>query len=168
MRKIFDIFLSLHNAFLAVEKVFICILLFTMIFLSFGQVLSRNLFQIGFPWIDNVLRIEVLWITFLGAALATEYKQHIKIDILANVLSSDNAKKIVEIGANAFTTFVAILLFAGAIDYISQMESTTTLIQGIPDWNFSLIIPYAFFVIMVRCPLHVIKLFIQVPAEEAK
>ena len=159
MKKFYDIFLVLHNTFLIVEKGALCVLLFSMIFLSFGQVLSRNLFQIGFPWIDNVLRIEVLWVTFIGAALATEYKQHIKIDILANILSSDRSKRIVEVGAQAFATFVAILLFYAAVDYISQMESTTTLIEGIPDWNFSLVIPYAFFVMIVRCPLSLVKVF---------
>ena len=70
---------------LVFEKFFLCLLLFSMAFLSFGQVLARNLFSSGFMWIDEILRVEVLWITFVGASLAAEYGQHIKIEFFTSL-----------------------------------------------------------------------------------
>jgi len=160
MRKFYDIFYSLHSSFLAVEKVFVCVLLFSMIFLSFGQVIFRNVFQSGFMWIDELLRIEVLWVTFVGAALATEYKQHIKIDILTNLLQSETAKCYIEIGSHLFAMIVCILLFYASVDYIHLVmeDPSCNFMDGVPDWNFKLVIPYAFCVMAIRCPIHIVKI----------
>lgn len=51
------------------------------------QIVARNFFDTGFPLLDMISRHLVLFITFMGAALISEYNRHIKIDILASILS---------------------------------------------------------------------------------
>lgn len=54
---------------------------------SLTQIIARNLFETGFPILDVISRHLVLFVMFMGAGLATEYNKHIKIDILASILS---------------------------------------------------------------------------------
>jgi TRAP-type C4-dicarboxylate transport system permease small subunit len=168
MKKFFQIFLAFHSTFVTIEKVCICILLFTMIFFSFGQVISRNLFGIGFPWIDILLRIEILWLTCIGAALATQFNEHIKIDFINSFLKSDALKKYIEIASYVFAFMISILLFMAAKDFIDSMRGfdnpPCTLVQGIPDWNFDLVIPYCFLTMVIRYPLHIISVIEKGPS----
>jgi TRAP-type C4-dicarboxylate transport system permease small subunit len=161
MKKFYQIFLAFHDTFVTIEKVFICILIFTMIFFSFGQVISRNVFGIGFPWIDILLRIEILWLTCIGAALATQFNEHIKIDFINSFLKSDKLKQSVEIASYVFAFAISILLFFAAKDFIDSMRGfdnpPSTLVSGIPDWNFDLVIPYCFLTMVVRYPIHIIS-----------
>jgi len=131
-----------------------------MIVLSFGQVVARNLFSTGFIWVDQILRLEVLWVAFLGAALATEYNQHIKIDFLASVIRSDFSRKLINIGAHLFAFLICCLLFVVAIGYIRIIGSdlTSTVFQGVPDWFFQLIIPYCFFFTSLRFFINILKI----------
>jgi len=161
MKKFYQIFLAFHGTFVTIEKVFICILIFTMIFFSFGQVISRNLFGIGFPWIDILLRIEILWLTCIGAALATQFNEHIKIDFINSFLKSEKMKQSIEIASYVFAFAISILLFIAAKDFIDSMRGfdnpPCTLVSGIPDWNFDLVIPYCFLTMVIRYPIHIIS-----------
>lgn len=152
---------SLNQYVVLFEKLFISILLFSMIVLSFGQVLVRNLFSMGFIWIDQVLRLEVLWVAFLGAAIATEYHQHIKIDFLASLIQSNSLKRLINTLANLFAFFICCLLFIVASSYIRIVSSdlTDTIIHGIPDWYFQLIIPYCFFFASIRTCINIFNLY---------
>jgi len=169
MKKFFQIFLAFHSTFVTIEKVFICVLIFTMIIFSFGQVISRNLFGIGFPWIDILLRIEILWLTCIGAALATQYNEHIKIDFINSFLKSDQLKQSVEIASYVFAFLISILLFLAAKDFIDSMRSfdnpPCTLVDGVPDWNFDLVIPYCFLTMVIRYPLHIISVVERGPSK---
>ena len=159
MKIIFKLFSDLNRYLLAFEKVFMCILLFTMILFSFGQVVARNVFSSGFIWVDPILRMEVLWITFIGASLATEYKQHIKIDFLVNVIYSAHLKRIINTAAQVFALAVCILLFFTAASYIKIVspDTASTIIHRIPDWILKLVIPYCFFVMVLRCIIHIMR-----------
>ena len=47
---------NIHKGMIYLEKIALIILLFTMIFMQFGQVVARNIFQTGIMWVDEVLR----------------------------------------------------------------------------------------------------------------
>ena len=161
MKHFISSLISINRIFVIFEKVLLTLLLFSMIALSFGQVVARNIFSTGFLWIDQVLRIEVLWVAFIGAALATEYNQHIKIDFLVSILRSDFAKKIIGMGAHIFAFLICCLLFIVASDYIRIVSSdiTSTVFHGFPDWYFQLIVPYCFFFISIRSFINIFKIY---------
>jgi len=161
MNSYFSRFISLNRYFILFEKIMVAVILFSMILLSFGQVVARNIFSTGFIWIDQVLRLEVLWVTFIGAALATEYNQHIKIDFLSSMINSERSKRIIGTGAYLFTFLICSLLFLIALHYIHVVssDSTSTVIHGIPDWSFRCIIPYCFFMVSVRSVINIMKMY---------
>ncbi|MBI5464250.1 MAG: TRAP transporter small permease, partial [Ignavibacteriales bacterium] len=68
------------------ETSLLILLLSFMVLLAFYQVMMRNLFSGGFVWGDIVLRHIVLWLGFLGGALATSNQRHIHIDAFAHFL----------------------------------------------------------------------------------
>ena len=66
-----------------VEQILLVILLSSMIVIAFFQIVLRNLFSTGLTWGDPLVRNLVLWIGFIGAALATREGKHINIDIVS-------------------------------------------------------------------------------------
>jgi TRAP-type C4-dicarboxylate transport system permease small subunit len=141
------------------EKTLLVLLLATMILLSFSQVVMRNLFSSGWIWAGDVLRAEVIWITFIGAALATEYKSHVRIDILSRLVRRKSAVRIFDMLADLFTAGVSVLLFVAAVQYVILMKpySTDIMIPGIEEWMVRLVIPYAFAAMAIRCIVFVVQ-----------
>ena len=58
-----------------------------LIGLSLTQIVARNVFDAGFPAMDKLARQLVLYVAFLGAALAVTLDRHIRVDIAAHWLS---------------------------------------------------------------------------------
>jgi TRAP-type C4-dicarboxylate transport system permease small subunit len=162
MKFLVDILAQAHKSLVFLEKALVILILFAMVALSFGQVVARNLFQAGWMWIDEALRLQVLWLTFLGAGLAAEYNRHVKIDVLTHILGDSRISKAVDTVAQLFAMSVCILLFAAAYKYV-QVEaqySTGTLALGLPDWFFRLCIPYFFFIMALRCLINIRRIFL--------
>ena len=133
-----------------IENHLIVGLLSLMITLSFGQMISRNLFNQALIWGDTFLRQLVLWTAFLGASLAVNKNKHISIDIFSNFLPP-NLKTITFI----FTRFVAsiissFLAWASCSFVLLEKEFQSTLFLDLPVWIFLLILPYSFIVIAFR------------------
>ncbi len=58
-----------------------------LLLLALIQIIARNIFETGFPQLEIIARHLVLFVIFFGAGLVTEQGRHIKIDVLANLLS---------------------------------------------------------------------------------
>ncbi len=141
------------------EKTILVLLLASMILLSFSQVVMRNFFSSGWIWAGDVLRAEVIWVTFIGAALETEYKRHIRIDILSRLIRKKSAVRIFDSLADLFTAGVSALLFVAAVQYIALMKpySSDILIPGVKEWMVRLVIPYSFAAMTIRCGVFVLQ-----------
>lgn len=55
---------------------------------SLAQIVARNVFNAGFAFVDPLSRHLVLYLAFLGAALAVAHDKHIKIDVTAYWLTA--------------------------------------------------------------------------------
>ncbi|MFP4477143.1 MAG: TRAP transporter small permease [Desulfatibacillaceae bacterium] len=141
-----------HKVLIYTEMGALCLLLLSMILMAFGQVVARNVWHGGAMWVEEVLRIEVLWIAFLGAALAAEFNRHVKIDILSHLLGAGMAGKILDSLAQIWLMLVCSMLFIASVDYINMERaySSATMIGAVPDWVFRLVIPYFFVATVVR------------------
>lgn len=69
--------------------------LLLLLLLMLIQIIARNVFETGFPLLDVISRHLVLFVIFFGAGLVTEQGQHIRIDILASLLSPQQRKMLV-------------------------------------------------------------------------
>ena len=88
--------LQIIRSFLVkVESAIAAASLLLLLVLSMVQVLARNFFDIGFPDLDVIMRYLILFVSFMGAVLATERNTHIKIDIASAFLSSEFREKLI-------------------------------------------------------------------------
>ena len=78
---------TLKRALLRLETVVASTSLMLLLLLVLIQIIARNVFETGFPLLDVISRHLVLFVIFFGAGLVTEQGRHIKIDVLANLLS---------------------------------------------------------------------------------
>src|SRR3970040_2127967 len=102
------------DAFFAkAEQVLIVIVLTAMLLLAFLQVLLRNAWDFGLPWVDILLRHLVLWLGIMGASLATRMNRHIRIEVLTRFLPARH-QRLVGRGGLLFAGAVSPLLGAGA------------------------------------------------------
>jgi TRAP-type C4-dicarboxylate transport system permease small subunit len=119
-------------------------LLGTMIIFAFLQVMLRNIFSTGIVWVEIFLRHTVLWLGFLGGALATSNQRHIKIDAVSHFFS-ERSQAVLHFITNLFAAFICVLLTQASIKFVeSEIELKSQVYDGILAWYVELIIPFGF------------------------
>ena len=125
-------------------------LLTAMILLAGLQILLRNFFDAGLLWIDPLLRILVLWLGLLGAAVATRSDRHIRIDLLSRRLGV-KTERWLSAGVDQLSgwTCLAVAWFSLGwvrLDYIDGL----TAFAAVPAWLVEAIVPAAFALMGLR------------------
>ena len=135
---------TIDSIFNKIEGVILIVLLLVMLFMAFGQVVLRNISSGGFVWGDILLRHLVLWIGFLGAALATSGERHINIDILTRYLPG-RLKGAVAALSSIFAAAVCFLLFRASLTFLEfEIANHNTVFDEIPSSYAEIIIPVGF------------------------
>ena len=93
-------------------------------------VFSRYLFNYVLSWSEEVPRYLLVWIGFLGAALAVDCKDHIGFDYLFNKLPA-RAREIMTLLLNLGIALIGLIMLVYGIDFVKQFGA---------DWMES--IPY--------------------------
>ena len=140
-----------------VEQTLITILLSLMIAIAFLQIVLRNIFATGITWEDPLVRNLVLWVGFVGAAIATREGKHITIDMLPQRVPQQ-VKAIIGIIIQLFAAFICALLTFASVKFVKNealMGSIT--FAGIPAWVPQLILPITFGIMSLRFCLLVLK-----------
>lgn len=139
------------------EDTLLAALLIVMIVLAAAQILLRNVFDIGLVWADPLLRIMVLWLSLMGALVASRENKHITIDVLTRLMSAQ-ARYITHIFTSLFTVVVtAIIAYHAGRFVIMEYELQNEVLFGVSAWVFEAIIPIAFALIAVRYSVHFIQ-----------
>lgn len=153
---------SLHKieSFLTrVEGYLLTFLLSVMVVLAFVQVALRNFLSSGIFWADPLLRQLVLWVGFLGAALATSEARHIRVGVLRKFLSA-RGRAAVDACTDLFAALICSLLLKASWVFLqSEMADQRTLFAGMPSWPVQTILPLGFGLLLlhflIRAILHV-------------
>lgn len=140
-----------------VEQMLIAFLLSAMILLVFSQIVLRNFFSTGISWGDALVRYLVLWVGFIGAALATREGRHINIEVFSHWMS-DRSNIILEAVTNLVSAIICGLLAYAAVNFIrfeAQMGSTSFL--HLPVWVPELILPVTFGLMSLRFAMRIVS-----------
>jgi len=78
---------QLRRGLIRIEALLAGLSLLLLLLLSLGQIVARNFFDTGATAADELQRHLVIYVTFFGAALATDAGRHIRIDVLSAWLS---------------------------------------------------------------------------------
>jgi TRAP-type C4-dicarboxylate transport system permease small subunit len=139
------------------EQILLVILLSSMILIAFLQIILRNLFSTGLAWGDSLVRNLVLWVGFIGAALAAREGKHISIDVVSRWMSTVR-KTFIELILHLFSSFISSLLTYAALKFVkneAQMGGLTFL--GLPGWIPQVILPITFGLMTFRFGLRSLK-----------
>jgi TRAP-type C4-dicarboxylate transport system permease small subunit len=119
--------------------------LLLLLALVFGQVLARNILHSSIPAADILSRYLVLYVAFFGAALAIRSHRHIRLDIVAALLSH---LRIVQIRTPLYLISAAVCaLYAQAAgrfwyddwQYVAENERWSSILALITPFGFGLL-----------------------------
>jgi len=103
------------NKFVKFLGIIITLLFIALFICAILQVFSRYLLPYSITWTEEVARFLLIYITFIGAAVAIYEKTHISITTFVNKLSA-RIKLIVQIIMNFVILFFLYLVFRGGIN----------------------------------------------------
>ncbi len=86
MRPLEDLLFRTRLGLIQLEKILAGLSLLLLLIIALSQVVLRNFFELGFADLDVIARHLVLFVTFMGAALASEGNKHIKIDCVSSAI----------------------------------------------------------------------------------
>lgn len=136
----------------SVERALIVALLSVMVTMSFAQVVLRQFFGQGLLWGDTFLRHLVLWVGFLGAAMATSEGKNFAWDTLHSFLKG-KVKSFVGAAADLTACAIAVALLRASWEYHLGEKGAVLFHMGkitVPAALFTIILPVGFGLIAVH------------------
>ena len=124
--------------------------LVTMLALAVLQIILRDFFDQGLLWAESFLRVLVLWVTMLGAMVATRHNSHISIDAVSRYLPERPAR------ITALITSLVSAAICGTVAWYAlvfigyEYEDHTIAFGKVPNWICETIMPIAFGVMAIR------------------
>jgi len=150
MQKVASILRRLDSAGRFLENFFLVGLLGGLILLSVGQIIAREVFETGFFWSGELVRIMVLWLAMVGAVAACRENRHIRIDAIGHLLS-DRAVAVARIVVDIFAAGICGLVAWHAWRYVQlEVEFEETVLIDTPAWIVHAIVPVAFALLSYR------------------
>lgn len=158
---------SIDAALARVEGWLVTLFLWCMVVLTFVQVCLRGLYTHGrlhwanvwmgyLDWSEPLVRLLVLWLTFLGASLLTRDGRHIKIDLFSALLSP-RWMPVREVALSIAGIIICALMFWVCVGYLKiEVEFGKSMFLRIPGWIGQLILPAGFLTILFRLVLALI------------
>jgi len=135
------------------EDALLVILLTALVLIAAGQILLRNVFDIGFIWADESLRLLVLWLAVAGAVAASRSDRHINIAVLDRFLRG-RWKSAKDLLIHGFTAGIAgVVAWHGALFVLTSREFGDLLLDGVPAWWLQAVLPVGFGLICWRYAL---------------
>lgn len=130
------------------ELAALCLLLALLAGLSFTQVVLR-LSHGGLLWADPLIRHGVLWLAFVGGALATSRSRHISIDALGRLVRGSGRRWLHAL-LSAIGVWITARLFLAARTFLEFEQGAGEPVAGIPHEVLVAIVPWGFGLIGVH------------------
>jgi TRAP-type C4-dicarboxylate transport system permease small subunit len=132
-------------------------LLSAMMLLAVGQIVLREVFNTGFVWADELIKLMVLWLAMIGSIAACRDNRHIRIDALSHILPKF-AVEITRVIVDVFAAVVCGGIALQAWRYLQvEIEYQDTVLVNLPAWIAHIVLPAAFFLISFRFLVLVVK-----------
>ena len=133
-----------------IESGLLVLLLSSMILLAAYQVIARNFFDTGLLWGDALVRVLVLWVTFIGATIASRNDEHIRIDLLTR-FTGERSSIWLDRFRSLFTAFIAGVFAWYSYEFVRlDYEDGIIAFGAVPAWVCELVMPLGAGLICLR------------------
>lgn len=106
-------------------------LLAVMVAVTFAQIINRSIFNGAFFWAEECAIFTMIWIAFMGSAVAIRKGSHTRIDFLIAMLPSGMKRGIEVLNYLLMATFVGILGY-NSLPIIKMASRQVTVGMGVP------------------------------------
>ena len=149
----------LENFVSKIEAFSIVLFLWTMVIMTFIQVCLRALYTHGhfywantlmgyLDWSESLVRLLVLWLTFVGASLVTMDNRHIRIDLLSSLLPH-RLIPYRELVLSIVCIAISGIMLKVCLDYLQiEMKFGGKMFLNLPNWLGQMILPIGFALIL--------------------
>lgn len=126
------------------EALIITVVLTVMVSLATLNLVLHKVFDGGFDWADIIVRQMVLWLGFIGGALATYKGRHIAIDAASKFMPPKLAAA-TKVVTSLAAMVLALMMLRASVTFLSdEMSEGSKVFADVPAWPFELVIPIAF------------------------
>jgi C4-dicarboxylate transporter DctQ subunit len=108
-----------------VEEYVLFLMVLQMGISVFIQVVMRYLFQSAITWLDELVHIEVVFLTFFGASLCVKYGAHISVDVLKKSVRREPYRSVIDALNHLVMAAYASMVVCFGMKLISAMTVTT-------------------------------------------
>lgn len=139
------------------ENALLLIMLAMMLSVAVAQIVGRNVFNTGFVWADEFLRLTVLWVALLGSVAASRDHRHLRIDVLSRFMSP-RILRWTNFLVDVFTAFICgLLAYYSFLFVVETREYEDLAFATQPLWWFQSILPVGFALMTWRYVLWSVK-----------
>jgi len=132
------------------ENVTLVLMLGGMIAIAVGQIVLREVFETGFVWADELLKLMVLWLAMVGSVAACRDDRHIRIDVLSHLLPK-GLIKFSRTLVDLFAAVVTAVIAWQAWRYLQlEIEFEDQVLVNTPAWIAHIVVPIAFALVSYR------------------
>ena len=116
----------------------ICLLFITttVVLILFAEVIFRYFVGSSLDWIEEISRILLIWLVFIGAAVALKRNEHIAVHFFVSFFPSWT-RAYIEIFSNFLILFFSFFLFVEGVQFvIISMDTTFPALQTSIAWLY--------------------------------
>lgn len=129
-------------------RIGLVLLMFISVGSTFGQVIMRYVFNAPLVWAEEAARYSLIWMTMLGAAVATRKLGHISIDSLLSRLGAQSRRHVDTVMDLLTLGLCLLLLWLGVQLAIMTADAVSTGIKIAMSWVYAAM-PAGFFFMVI-------------------
>lgn len=138
----------------AAEDALLVVLLLALVIFAGAQIGARNLFDGGWIWGEQLIRVGVLWVGLLGAVVASREDRHLRIDLLPRMLPPRGRAAAAAFSHAVTAAVCAVIAWHAARFVAGEQAFGGPGIAAIPGWVLQVVMPVAFALMALRHAVH--------------
>ena len=124
-----------------IEEIIAGFLMLVMTLTTSANVILRYGFNSPLQWAEELSRYSFIWLTFMGAALASKHKRHIAIDSLVMMVPARLRALCYVMGDLVILGLMVVMIYYGVILMSNADQPTATL--KVPQYVVYSVIPFS-------------------------
>jgi TRAP-type C4-dicarboxylate transport system permease small subunit len=132
-------------------------LIFGMVILTLLQVITRYGLHAGFEWTEELARLDLIYLTFLGSVVALRRREHLRIETLVHAVPPHLRRTLVVVVDLASIAVLAVVVWQG-FPLLFRFWTVHSAALGWPTTFFYLPVVIGCFVMMIYLCVDVVAL----------